>query len=442
MANFTKSRLISAIDLGSSKIVTVVAQITSDSLSGTESINIIGVHSAESKGVKKGHIVDIEEAVEAITSSVEAAERMAGYNIESAYVSLGGDHVSSQNSHGIVAVSDPRGEIGYEDVNRVVEGASAISLPSSREIIHVLPREYMVDGETGVHDPVGMSGVRLEVETHLVIASAAAIKNLKKAVNEVGIHVNGFVFTGLAASEAVLTKTDKELGCILIDIGGGTTSVAVFIEGSLCYSGVIPIGAKYVTNDLAIGLRVPLETAEKIKLSLSKLYSDSRPPFSKSKKDDEDKKSKKLDDEFDLADLGADEHKKMSRKTLVEGIIRPRLNEIFSMVRMQIEKEGLIGRTPAGVVLTGGGAETVGVVESAKKVLALPVRVGSPSGFGGLIDDILSPPYAVSLGLVLYAARQENDNYSNVPSSLVNSIKLPQFGIVNKIIQAVKNLLP
>lgn len=442
MANLTKSKLVSAIDLGSSKIATVIAQVTSDALSGTESINIIGVSSVESRGVKKGHIVDIEEAVEAVISSVEAAERMAGYNLESAYVSLGGDHVSSQNSHGVVAVSDPKGEIAVVDVNRVVQAASAVSLPSSREIIHVLPREYMVDGETGVHDPVGMSGVRLEVETHLVTASAAAVKNLKKAINEVGVNVNEFVFTGLAASEAVLTKTEKELGCILVDIGGGTTSIAVFIEGALCYSDVIPIGAKYVTNDLAIGLRVSLETAEKIKLSLSEIDKKLAKNATKSEKDSENKKDKKAEDEFDLSELGASESKKMSRKTLVEGIIRPRLNEIFGMVRDQIEKEGLVGRTPSGVVLTGGGAETIGACDSAKKILGLPVRVGVPSGFGGLVDDILTPSYAVSLGLILYAVRQEGNDFFSTSPSLAKKIKLPQVGILGKFIQAIRNLLP
>src|SRR3989344_697555 len=217
----SKGNILAGIDLGSSKISTIIAQVASDPVSLERDVNIVGVSSVESRGIKKGQIVDIEEAVEATIESVEGAERMAGYNLDNAYVSVGGAHVSSQNSHGVVAVSDPNGEIVLSDIARVIEAASAISLPSSRELIHVLPREFIVDGESGIKDAVGMSGIRLEVQTHLITASGAAVKNLRKAVNEVGITVNELVFSGLASSEAVLTKTEKELGCVLIDIGGG-----------------------------------------------------------------------------------------------------------------------------------------------------------------------------------------------------------------------------
>src|SRR3989344_5773040 len=258
----TKTKIVSGIELGSSKIATIIAQVNFDEVAGEKTVNLVGVSSVESRGIKKGQIVDIEEAVEATIASVEAAERMAGYNLDNAYIALGGAHMASQNSQGIVAVSDPGGEINYDDVDRVIEAASAVSLPSSRELIHVLPREFIVDGEEGVRDPVGMSGVRLEVQTHLITASGAAGKNLKKAVGEVGIKVNELIYSGLAAAESVLTKTEKELGCVLIDVGGGTTSIAVFVDGALSYSGVLPIGAKNVSNDLAIGLRVSLESAE------------------------------------------------------------------------------------------------------------------------------------------------------------------------------------
>ncbi|MCX7928098.1 MAG: cell division protein FtsA [Patescibacteria group bacterium] len=449
MSNPTKNKLISAIDLGSSKIVTVMAQMTSDALSGTESMNIVGVSSVVSRGIKKGHIIDIEEAVEAITSSVEAAERMAGYSIESAYVSLGGDYISSQNSHGVVAVSDSKGEISFEDVTRVIEAASAVSLPSSREIIHVLPREYIVDGEAGIRDPVGMSGVRLEVETHLVTASAVTVKNLRKAINELGINVNEFVFTGLAASEAVLTETEKELGCILIDLGDNTVSVAVFIESSLYYSTVIPIGARYVTKDLALGLKVQFEAAEKIKLALSEQNQNFKNKFLKTMSEEtdtnnEDKKNKKTQnqDEFQFKEFGVEENKKVSKKTLVEGIIRPRLDEIFNLVKMQIEKDDLISRIPAGVILTGGGSKTVGVVDSAKKIFHLPVRLGQPSGFGGLVDDILDPSYAVSLGLILYAAKYGNYQSSVKAPFLVNKFKFIKFGFFDQIVRFIKEFFP
>lgn len=440
----SKQRIIAGIDLGSSKIATVVAQLNTDPVSFERSIHVIGVSTIESRGVRKGQIVDIEEAVEAIIESVEGAERMAGFNIDSALVSLGGAQVSSQNSHGVVAVTDPQGEIGDHDVSRVIEGASAVSLPSSRELVHVIPREYIVDGDNGVKDPVGMSGIRLEAETHLVTASTSGVKNIRKAINEVGISVSQLVYSGLASSDSVLTKTEKELGCILVDIGGGTTSVAVYVDGALSYSCVIPVGAKNVTNDLAIGLRVSLESAEKIKLALS----DHEKKFKKAKDSKETGP-----DEVDLSMLDSTEDKKVSRKTLVEGIVRPRLNEIFGMIKTQLDKEGLMGRTPSGVILTGGGAETVGVVESAKRILSLPVRIGKPSGIGGLIDDIVNPAYATVVGLILYGTNLEPEE---TITSISKRFKLPSKGgsnkggakansassMVNNIIQSIKDLLP
>jgi cell division protein FtsA len=423
-----KTRIVAGIELGSSKVVTLIAQVQVDPVSFTTSINIVGVASVESKGVKKGQIVDIEEAVEATIASVEAAERMAGYNLDSAYIALGGAHVTSQNSHGVVAVSDPNGEVAPDDVERAIEAASAISLPSSRELIHVLPREFAVDGESGVKDPIGMSGVRLEVDTHIVTASSAAIKNLKKAVNEVGVNIEDLVFSGLAASEAVLTKTEKELGCVLVDIGGGTTSVAAYIDGALSYSGVIPIGARNVTNDLAIGLRVSLESADKIKVALS---------------EDAKKKSRVKtngdSDQLELRTLGVDEMKKVSKKTLVEGIIRPRLNEIFTMARLELEKAGLINKIPAGAIITGGGAETVGITDSAKRMMSLPVRVGKPKGVGGLIDDVINPAFAVPVGLILFGVQQEPNERL---TSLAKRIKLPSGGFAGKLIDSIRDLLP
>lgn len=424
-----KNKLIAAIELGSSKVTTLVAQTQLEPTTLESSLNIVGVSSVDSHGVKKGQIVDIEEAVDVIVESVEAAERMAGYNLESAYVALDGAHVTSQNSHGVVAVSDPDGEITPEDVSRVIEAASAVSLPSSKELIHVIPREYVVDGESEVKDPVGMSGIRLEVDTHLVTASNAAVKNLRKAINEVGVNVTELVYTGLASAEAVLTKTEKELGCVLIDVGGGTTSIAAFIDGSLAYSGVLPIGAKNVTNDLAIGLRVSLESAEKIKILLS---DDER-----HKKNKDDKET--IEDQLDLVKMGIQETKKVSKKTLSEGIIKPRLNEIFTMVRMQLDKEGVAARVPSGVILTGGGALTIGVAESARRMMALPVRIGEPKGVGGLVDDILNPMFSTPIGLLLYGSKKQPEEHYQ---SITKKIKLPSKGFAGKIIETIKDLLP
>lgn len=419
----TKNRIVAAIELGSTKIATLIAQVSVDSVSFEKTVNIVGVASSESRGIKKGQIVDIEEAVEATISSVEAAERMAGYNLDNAFISLGGAHVSSQNSHGVVAVSDPEGEISPSDVERAIEAASAISLPSSRELIYVLPREYVVDGEAGIKDPVGMSGVRLEVETHLITASGAAVKNLRKAINEVGVDIEDMVFSGLASAEAVLTATEKELGCVVVDIGGGTTSVAAFINGAPVYSGIIPIGAKNVTNDLAIGLRVSLEAAEKIKIALSS-----------------DKKSKGDDsDQLDLNKLGVPEIKKVSKKTLIGGIIRPRLNEIFTMVRLDLDKAGITNMIPSGAVICGGGAETAEVANCAKRALSLPVRIGKPKGVGGLIDDILVPAFASPVGLILYASDQPAAEHL---TSFAKKIKLPSKGLAGKFVDIIRDLLP
>ncbi|WKZ25918.1 MAG: cell division protein FtsA [bacterium] len=419
-----KSKIVTAIDLGSSKTAVVVAQITVEENSYMPKINIIGVSSFPSRGVKKGQIVNIEETVESAITSIEAAERMAGHNLDSAYVSLGGAHIHSQNSHGVVAVSGPSGEITPSDIERVIDAASAISLPASREIVHILPREFVVDGESGVKDPVGMSGVRLEVETHVVTASNAAIKNLSKTLTDAGVKINDMVFSGFAGAHSVLTETEKELGCVLIDIGAGTTSVVAFVDGSIAYSGVIPVGAKNVTNDIAIGLRVTLDTAEKIKISLS----------------DAKKQEKESKDDLDLSALGISEVSKVSKKTLTEGIIRPRLNEIFTMVRLELEREKIINRIPSGAIVTGGGSKTVGCSDSAKRMLALPVRIGIPTGVGGLVDDCLDPAFAVPLGLLLYASKENQDEDGGIRFPL--KLNLPGKGFVHKIIESIKDLLP
>ncbi len=412
-----KGKILSVLDIGSSKITTLIAQQNFDLTTSASSINIIGVSSTPSRGVKKGQIVDIEEATEATIASVEAAERMAGYSLDRAFISVGGAHIESQNSSGVVAVSSSDSEISSDDVARVIDAAKAISIPTSREIIHVLPRDYTVDGESGVKDPVGMSGVRLEVDTHIVTASAPALKNLTKTVSEVGTNIEGIVFSGLAASYSTLTRTEKELGCVLVDIGAGTTSIAAFTDGSLSYSGAIPIGAKNVTNDLAIGLRVSLEEAERIKISLS------------SSKDD------KKSDKIEISEEDTKETKKVYKRTLTEGIIRPRLNEIFTMVKLELERVNLINKIPSGAIVTGGGALTFGVNDAARRTLGLPVRIAKPGGVGGLIDDILMPPYAVAIGLILYAAEFEGDTHAS-------KVKLPSVSLFSKAVNSVKNLLP
>lgn len=421
----SKSKLISAIDIGSSKVTALIAQYREED---TQKLHIVGAASTPSRGVRKGQIVNIEEAVMAISESVEAAERMAGYNISSAWVSVGGAHINSQNSHGVVAVAQPQNEIVAEDVRRVLEAARAITLPSSSEILHVIPRQYTVDSQEGVKDPVGMTGIRLEVDTHIVTGSSPVIKNLTKCVTEVGCDIAGLVFTGFASSEAVLSDTEKELGVVLVDIGGGTMSMAIYVEGALSYSSVLQVGAINVTKDLAAGLRISLESAEKIKLFMGNL------------------KSKDKEDDIDISSLGLpEEMKTVSYKTLSEGIIRPRLNEMFQMITGEIKKSNLGGLTPSGIVLTGGGALTVGIVESAKRMLGMPIRVGIPTNISGLIDDIENPAFASTIGLLRTAQKQLDEGlvgHTLTSNSFSGLNKLPVKGLLSKISQWAKSLLP
>ena len=417
---------LNAIDIGSSKISCLITIPSQDS----EKINVVGVATTPSRGIRKGQIVDIEDAVSSITDCVEAAERMAGFSINNAFVSISGDHIQSQNSKGVVAITQPEGEIDQEDVYRVVEAARAVSLPNSREILHVLPREYIVDSQRGIKDPIGMAGVRLETDAHLITSSAIAMKNMAKCVTEIGIDVSGMVYTGLASAYSVLTETEKELGVVLVDIGGGTTSLSVFIEGACCFSAVIPVGAKKVTDDLAIGLMVSLESAEKIKHFLSK-----QPELTG---------DKTTIDEINLTKLGLkEETKTVSRKTVVDGIIRPRLNEIFTLVGTALKKSGYGGQTPAGVVLCGGGSMTVDAASACKRVLQLPTRVGSPSGLSGLIEEIGSPAYAATVGLVMYGASKQHEFTSTKKSGLDQlSKKFPIKGVFGKVIEFVKSFMP
>lgn len=428
-----KTQIIAGIDIGSSKITTIIASYSVEK----ESVNVTGVSIVESRGLRKSQIIDIEEAIEAITESIEGAERMAGFALSSAFVSIGGTHIESINSKGVVAVAEPELEIREDDVKRVLESARAISLPSSREILHVIPRNFVVDSQGGIKDPLGMTGVRLEAEAHIITGTVTAIRNLTKCVNEIGIDVEGLVFAGVAASEAVLSETEKELGVCLVDIGGGTTDICVFQEGSLCFSSVLPVGANHVTNDLAIGLRVSLESAEKIKKFLEK--KEKKPILPGNKKPELRK------DELDLSSLKlSEELKSISKKTVVEGIIRPRLNEIFAMVGKELKKSGFGGATPAGIVLTGGGAETVGVVGSCKRILSMPTRVGFPKGVSGLVEEIISPAFASSIGLILYGVKHGVPLTGRISLRSVGKFmeKIPVRGVASKVIEFIKSFLP
>lgn len=427
-----KDKIAVGIDVGTSKIVTLIGKVGADG-----PLNIVGVSEVKAAGMRKGQIVDIDEAMGSINASLEAAERMAGVSVSGGYVSIGGAHIESQNSRGVVAVSDPDREITNEDVRRVIEAARAISLSSSREILHVVPRGFAVDGEGGIKDPVGMTGVRLEVDTHIVTGNSTSVRNIVKAASEVGVDVWGVVFGGFASSLAVLSDTEKELGVVLVDIGAGTTDICIFIEGALSYSAVLPIGARHITNDLAIGLRVSLESAEKIKLFLSSKPKRMILPV------EEDKKATDKPDEIDLKELHLPEEvKKVSQKTLIEGIIKPRLNEIFTMIGLEIKRSGFGGQTPAGIVVTGGGAETISLSEAAKRMLSMPIRVGKPENMTGLIDEIESPAFATAIGLLHFAKKEgikSTFGGFNLPSLPVS---LPFKKLGGRVLDLIKSFLP
>ena len=426
-----EGKIVVSVDVGTSKITTLVARID-------ESVNILGVSEVPSNGVKRGQIVDIKQAVESINSSLDAAERMAGYSISKIISSIGGSHIESQNSKGVVAVSDSSGEISENDLGRVIDAAKAVSLPSTRQIIHVLPRSYTVDGQGGIKDPIGMAGIRLEVDTHIISANSTSLSNLDKAFSEVGIDVDAMVFSGYASSLSILSETEKELGVVLVDIGAGTTDISIYVDGSVAYSSVLGIGARHITNDLAIGLRISLESAEKIKLFLSQNRAKPR-----TEEIEGISKEKRNPDEIDLSSLNLPEDlRKVSQKTLVDGIIRPRLNEIFTMVGLELKRSGFGGQTPSGLVVTGGGAHTIGITDSARRTLAMPVRVGVPLDIKGLIDEVEDPSFATGVGLLMYGATLD------VSKSLPFGLSLPQirgfrFGkIFQKAINFVKSFLP
>lgn len=429
-----KSLQLASIDIGSSKVTTIIASKSEE----TEKVRVVGVSSLESKGIRKSQIVDIDETLECVTESVESAERMAGASITQAVVSVSGVHIESQNSKGLVAVQEPELEITANDVDRVIDASKAVPLPNSREILHVIPRFFIIDNQEGIKDPVGMSGVRLEAETHLITGSSMVLKNMSKVIGELGIDTQGLIFSGLASAEAVLTDTEKELGVILLDIGGGTTSLAMYVDGSLSHSAVIPVGAKNVTNDVAIGLRVTLDSAEKIKRALN-------PGIRSLPKalDPKNPVSKKQADEIDISRLGLNESmRKVSRKAVAEGIVRPRLNEIFELAKAEIQKSGFANMTPAGVVITGGGALTYNALDAARRVLGVQARIGTPTGLSGLVDEIQTPEYACATGLILHTLKNQNDqeksslNIGKITSNL-------QFkGSVKKLLSFFKSFLP
>jgi cell division protein FtsA len=381
----SKKNIICGIDVGSSNIRTVIAQI----ISPEEKPRIIGVGIASSLGVRKGVIVNIEETLGAVNESLEKAERTAGVTIDQAIVSIGGNHITSQYSKGVIAVGRADGEVTGDDIERVIGAAQAISIPANREIIHIIPKNYSLDDQKEIKDPLGMNGVRLEVDALIIEGSTPYIKNLSKCFESAKIEVDSFVLSPLASSKATLTKRQKELGVVLIDIGGGTTSVAVFEEDDLIASVVIPVGGNHITNDIAIGLRTSIDVAEKVKIEFGSAI-----PSEIGKKED-----------INLAEIDSSEEGIVSRHHVAE-IIEARLEEIFNLVNKELKVIGKDSLLPAGAVLTGGTAKLPGAVDLAKETLGLPAQTGFPTPLGGLVDKVDEPSFATVIGLLIWGIEE------------------------------------
>jgi cell division protein FtsA len=351
-----------------------------------QGINIIGIGSHPSEGLRKGVVVNIESTVESIHKAVEEAEQMSGCEIRSVYVGVAGGHIKGQNSLGIVAVKGR--EVDEEDVQRAIEASKAVAVPVDREILHALPQSYIVDEQEGIRDPVGMSGVRLEAKVHIVTGASTSIQNVVKSVNRVGLDVDEIVLEQIASSDAVLSDDEKDLGVALLDIGGGTTDIAIFSEGSIKHTAVIPVGGNYLTSDIATGLRTPLAEAERIKINHGCAYMPLIPK----------------DETIEVPSVGGREAREVSRQILGR-IIEPRMEEILNLAYKEIIRSGYEDVLSAGIVITGGTSITGGVIELAEQLFNVPVRRGCPVGIGGLTDKVNSPVYATGVGLIIYGSR-------------------------------------
>lgn len=407
--------VVTGIDVGSSTVRVIIAQQDPDG----DSVKVLGVGVAPMRGMQKGVVTDVEEGVAALGNALDMAERISGIPVEKAYVSINGSHLMSQNLRGVIAVSRADGEITSDDVDRVINAAQAVSIPPNREILHVLPQNYIVDGQEHIQDPVGMTGVRLEVEAHVIEGSVPFVKNLTKVVNQSGVHIEDFLFSPLASSLAVLDKRQKELGVVLVDIGAGTTSMVVYEENVLLHTGVLPVGASHITNDIAIGLRTSIDIAEAIKVSHGTAIPSDVPQSETISIESED-----------------GEQESVSRRE-VANIISARLEELFTFVDRELKNIGRSGLLPAGVIVTGGGAHMQGLVEVAKKRLRLPVRIGVPGMLSGIADQTQVPEFAVAVGLVKYAIEQENRPSRKSP------LQLPDFrSAFQRVREMTKNFLP
>jgi len=384
MSKKTANNLIVGLDIGTSKVVAIVGEVTVEG-----DIEIIGIGTQPSRGLKKGVVVNIESTVQSIQRAVEEAELMAGCQIRSVYAGIAGSHIRSINSHGIVAIKEK--EVTGADVARVIDAAKAVAIPADQRILHVLPQEFVIDNSEGIRDPISMSGVRLEAKVHLVTGAMSSAQNIIKCVRRCGLDVDDIILEQLASSAAVLTEDEKELGVCLVDIGGGTTDIAVFSDGAIRHTAVIPIAGDQVTNDIAVALRTPTQYANDLKIkyacALRQLAAD--------------------DETIEVPSVGDREPRRLARQTLAE-VVEPRYEELLSLVQAELRRSGFEEICAAGVVLTGGSAKMEGAIELAEEIFHMPVRLGYPQHVSGLVDVVRNPIHSTGVGLLLFGNKQQS----------------------------------
>ena len=385
MAKRSDQNLMVGLDIGTSKIGAIVADITPEG-----EIEIIGIGSHPSKGLKKGVVVNIESTTQSIQRAVEEAELMAGCQIDSVFAGIAGSHIQSLNSHGIVAIRDK--EVAQADVDRVIDAAKAVAIPADQKLLHVIPQEFIIDDQDGIKEPVGMCGVRLEAKVHLVTGAVSAAQNIIKCVKRCGLEVDDIILEQLASSYAVLTEDEKELGVCLVDIGGGTTDIAVFTEGSIRHTAVIPIAGDQITNDIAVALRTPTQYAEDIKKKYACALTQLASP----------------DESIEVPSVGDRPPRRLARQTLAE-VVEPRYEELLTLVQNELRRSGFEDLCAAGIVLTGGCSKMEGVIDLAEEVFHIPVRLGVPGNVSGLVDVVKNPIYATGVGLLIYGCRQQSE---------------------------------
>ena len=407
----SKKDFITGLDIGTTKICAIVGEVVEGGPNPV--IDIVGIGSAPSRGLRKGNIINIDDTVESIRRAIEEAELMAGIEISTVYTGIAGGHIKSFNSTGIVAVKDK--EISAQDVQRVIDAAKAVAIPMDREVLHVIPQEYVIDSQEGIRDPVGMSGVRLEAKVHIVTGAVSSAQNLIKCANKAGLNVAEIILQPIASSEATLEQDERELGVILVDIGGGTSDIAIFKDGSIVYTGVLAIGGSHITNDIAVGLRTPQHEAEKIKIRYGCAMAGLVKP----------------DDTIEVPGVGGRKARVVSRRLLAE-IIEPRVEEIFALIQREVMKSGYQDLLSAGMVVTGGASLLEGLPEVAEAVFEMPVKRGIPYAIGGLRDVVNSPKSATGVRLLKYGARnrqkskfpiRERNIYDKVKGSMRSWMK-------------------